>query len=314
MATTTDMHRLPMPLEPGGSTPVAQAAAGVHRGGIARRLARDWRGLAALAVLIVLVLAAVVGPVLYSVDPDALDLSRAGAPPSAEHPLGTDESGRDVLSRLLTGGRVSLAVGIAAVLCAAVAGISLGALAALGGRRADTLVMRFTDAMLSIPALFLVIATLTFLGTTVTGLVVAIGATSWMGMARLVRGELLAIREQTYVEAARALGATPWRVFARHALPHVMPTVLVSATFGVGTAILTESALSFLGFGVQPPAASWGNMLTNAQSYLYATPWLAVWPGLLILITVVAVNVLGDALRDATEATSENGVGVDFSG
>lgn len=275
--------------------------------GVAARLVRDPRGLAALVALAVLVLAAVIGPLLYEADPNALDLSRAGAPPSVDHPLGTDESGRDVLSRLLAGGRVSLAVGFAAVLCAGVLGVALGAVAALAGRRADTLVMRFTDAMLSIPALFLVIATLTLLGTTVVGLVVAIGATSWMGLARLVRGELLAIREQAYVEAARALGTSPFAVFARHALPHVMPTVLVSTTFGVGTAILTESALSFLGFGVQPPTASWGNMLTNAQSYLYSTPWLAVWPGLMILITVVAVNVLGDALRDATEI----GVGAD---
>jgi peptide/nickel transport system permease protein len=254
-----------------------------------------------VVALSLLLLATVAGPAVYRVDPDVLDLSRVGAAPGAGHPLGTDESGRDVLSRLLVGGRVSLAVGFAAVLCAMIAGITLGGLAGLAGRRVDAVVMRLTDAMLAIPTLFLVIAALTFFGTSVVGLVVAIGATSWMGLARLVRGELLSLREQLYVEAARALGARPLRLFVRHALPHLLPSVAVNATFGVGTAILTESALSFLGLGVQPPTASWGNMLTNAQSYLYSTPWLALYPGLMILITVVAVNVFGDALRDAAD-------------
>lgn len=267
----------------------------------------DHRARVAGAVLAVLVAAAWLGPAVYRVDPDTLDLAVAGAPPSAAHPLGTDESGRDVLSRLFAGGRVSLTVGFAAVIFSAAIGIALGALAGLGGRRTDAVIMRFTDAMLSIPALFLVIAALTFFGTTVTGLVVAIGATSWMGLARLVRGELLSVREQAFVEAARALGAGPARLFARHALPHLLPSAAVSLTFGIGTAILTESALSFLGFGVQPPTASWGNMLTNAQSYLYTTPWLAIYPGAAILVTVVAVNLLGDALRDAADPHHRTG-------
>ena len=259
------------------------------------------RALLAASVVVLLALAAIVGPVLYDTDPNVLDLARAAAPPGEGHPLGTDESGRDVLGRLLAGGRVSLAVGFAAVACSGLLGLSLGALAGLGGRRIDAFVMRLTDAMMSIPAMFLIITTLALFGTSVTGLVIAIGATSWMGLARLVRAELFSIREQAYVEAARALGARPLRLLARHALPHLLPSVLVNLTFGVGTAILMESALSFIGLGIQPPSASWGNMLTNAQSYLYASPWLAVYPGILILITVVAVNVLGDALRDATE-------------
>ena len=269
-----------------------------------RRSAVDGRGAVAAALLALLLLAAVLGPLFTSADPNALDLSNIGAPPGGAHWLGTDESGRDVLSRLLVGGRVSLAVGFAAVLCSVAVGVSLGALAGLTGRRADAAVMRFTDAMLSIPTLFLVIAALTFFGASLTGLVVVIGATSWMGLARLVRGELLTIREQTFVEAARALGARPLHVFLRHAFPHLVPSVVVNATFGVGTAILTESALSFLGLGVQPPAASWGNMLSNAQTYLSSTPWLAAYPGALILVTVVAVNVLGDAMRDALEPGS----------
>jgi peptide/nickel transport system permease protein len=259
------------------------------------------RAVIAGGVIVFLALAAMVGPLLYDTDPNTLDLSRAVAPPGGGHPLGTDESGRDVLGRLLAGGRVSLAVGFAAVACSGLLGVSLGALAGLGGRRLDAFIMRFTDAMMAIPALFLIITTLALFGTSDAGLVVAIGGTSWMGLARLVRAELLSIREQSYVEAARALGARPARVLTRHALPHLLPSMLVNITFGVGTAILMESALSFIGLGIQPPAASWGNMLTNAQSYLYSSPWLAVYPGVMILTTVVAVNVLGDALRDAAE-------------
>jgi peptide/nickel transport system permease protein len=259
------------------------------------------RAVIASAVVLLLALSALIGPVLYDLDPNVLDLSRSAEPPGPGHPLGTDESGRDVLGRLLAGGRVSLAVGFAAVTCSGLLGLTLGALAGLGGRRADAFIMRFTDAMMAIPALFLIITTLALFGTNVVGLVVAIGATSWMGLARLVRAELLSIREQNYVEAARALGARPVRLLLRHALPHLLPGVLVNLTFGVGTAILMESALSFIGLGIQPPSASWGNMLTNAQTYLYASPWLAIYPGLLILTTVVSVNVLGDALRDVAE-------------
>lgn len=259
------------------------------------------RAMLAAAVVVLLAIAALLGPVLYRADPNVLDLARAAQPPGGGYPLGTDESGRDVLGRLLAGGRVSLAVGFAAVACSALLGLSLGSLAGLGGRRLDAIVMRLTDAMMSIPALFLIITTLALFGTTVTSLVIAIGATSWMGLARLVRAELLAIREHDFVEAARALGTRPVRVLLRHALPHLLPSVLVNLTFGVGTAILMESALSFIGLGVQPPAASWGNMLSNAITYLHASPWLAIYPGMMILITVVSVNVLGDALRDATE-------------
>ena len=280
-----------------------ETAIGIRAGSTPRR-----RATLAGVLVLVLALSALLGPMVYDKDPNILDLARAAAPPGDGHPLGTDESGRDVLGRLLAGGRVSLAVGFAAVTCSALLGLSLGALAGLGGRRVDTIVMRFTDAMMAIPALFLIITTLALFGTNVAGLVFAIGATSWMGLARLVRAELLSIREQNYFEAARALGARPLRVLLRHALPHLLPGVLVNITFGVGTAILMESALSFIGLGIQPPEASWGNMLTNAQTYLYASPWLAVYPGLLILMTVVAVNVLGDALRDAAEPASDHRV------
>lgn len=251
------------------------------------------------ASIIALVLGtALLGPLVYHADPNAIDLAGASAPPGRGHPLGTDEAGRDVLGRLLAGGRISLTVGFAAVACAAAIGIASGWLAATGGRRVDSLVMRFTDAMLAIPALFLIMAALALTGTTLTGLIIAIGATSWMGLARLVRAELLSLRERAWVEAAHALGAHPIDIFRRHSLPHLAPVVTVNLTFGVGTAILMESALSFLGLGIQPPEASWGNMLTNAQNYLYSSPLLALWPGLLIVATVVSVNILGDALRD----------------
>jgi peptide/nickel transport system permease protein len=266
-----------------------------------QRLKRDRRAQVGGGVLAALVVVLLVGPYIYRVSPTTLDLSIAGSGPSAEHWLGTDENGRDVLSRLLHGGRVSLAVGGLAVAFALVLGALLGALAGFRRGRLDTVLMRATDSMLSIPTIFVVITALAFFGSSVGALVLTIGSTAWMGLARLVRGELLTIREQSYVEAARTLGQGGVPLFARHMLPQLVPTILVNATIGVGTAILTESALSYLGIGVQPPAASWGNMLSTAQSYFTALPWLVILPGAMIFVTVAAVNVLGDALRDATD-------------
>jgi peptide/nickel transport system permease protein len=255
----------------------------------------------ALVLLVLLFATVVVGPLLRRVDPELIDLANVAAAPSAKHPLGTDENGRDVLSRLLSGGRVSLSVGLAAVLFSLAVGVSFGALAGYRRGATDAVIMRLTDAMLSIPTIFLVITALTFFGSTITGLVIAIGATSWMGLARLVRGEILSVRELPHVEASRAIGATHSRIVREHILPHLLPSVIVNATLGIGTAILTESALSFLGLGVRPPAASWGNMLSGAQTYIITTPWLAAWPGVAIVLTVIAINVLGDALRDVTD-------------
>ncbi|MEP7383542.1 MAG: ABC transporter permease [Gemmatimonadota bacterium] len=253
----------------------------------------------AAAILALLVGAAVLGPLLYAVDPNVLDFARATVPPGAGHPLGTDENGRDVLARLLVGGRISLATGASAMLLAVFVGTLTGTLAALGGHRLDALLMRLTDAALAVPTIFIAITVLTFFGPSVPTLVVTIGATSWMGLARLVRGELLALRQQSFVEGAIALGAPPIERAMRHLLPHLWPTILVNATLGMGSALLTESALSFLGLGVQPPAASWGNMLSGSQTSLFTAPWLAVFPGAMILLAVVSINLLGDALRDA---------------
>jgi peptide/nickel transport system permease protein len=263
------------------------------------RFRGDRRARSALVLLTLLVLFAVAGPLVHTQSPTQLDLGNAGAGPSALHPLGTDESGRDVLSRLVAGARVSLSVGLSAMVVALLVGTTIGALAGYRRGALDSVLMRVTDAGLSIPTIFVVILVMTFMGPSAATLVLAIGATSWMTLTRLVRGELLVLREQPWVEAARALGARGLPIMARHLLPHLAPTILVAASLGIGTAILTESALSFLGLGVQPPAASWGNMLSGAQAYLFAYPWLAIYPGLLILLTVIAVNLLGDAIRDA---------------
>lgn len=251
----------------------------------------------AVLALLLLIATAAVGPSLYRVDPFAMDLSMISVGPSTIHPLGTDESGRDVLARLMAGARVSLAVGLLAMVLAVGLGTMIGTLAGFAGGWLDGILMRLTDAALAVPALFVVILVLTFLGPSVATLLCAIGATSWMGVARVVRGELRVLREQPFVEAARALGTPQIAIMLRHLLPNIVPTVLVAATVGVPSAILTESALSFLGLGVQPPAASWGNMLSGAQSYLTSYPTLALYPGLLIVLTVLSVNALGEALR-----------------
>jgi peptide/nickel transport system permease protein len=256
-----------------------------------------WRLILAGGTMLALIVAAVLGPALYRVDPAAMDLSIAGVGSSAAHPLGTDESGRDVLARLLSGARVTLTVGVLAMAIAVVLGTTIGTAAGAIGGWVDDLLMRLTDAALAVPALFVVILVLTFLGPSVPTLLCAIGATTWMSVARVVRSDIVVLRGQLYVEAARALGTPRTAIMLRHVLPQVAPTVLVAASVGVPSAILMESALSFLGLGVQPPTASWGNMLSSAQTYLTSSPQLALYPGLLILITVLCVNALGVALR-----------------
>lgn len=273
----------------------------------ARVWRRFWRqrvGPVSLVILIFLYLFSFVGPLIYNVDSTSLNFAKQFAGPSLENPLGNDEVGRDVLIRLMEGGQVSLAVGTFAVLVAVLIGVVLGALAGYYLRWVDNLLMRLTDGFMAVPTFFIVLCALTFFGPSLTNIILVIGFTSWMGLARLVRGEILAVRQEIYVEAARALGAQDFRIIFRHILPQVTPTIIVNASFGIAGAILLESAISFLGVGVQPPAASWGNMLTNSQNYLYNAPWLALYPGGMILITVLAFNALGDALRDASDPAS----------
>ncbi len=251
----------------------------------------------AVVTIVVIIGMAALGPLLYRVSPVTMDLAAASSGASASHILGTDESGRDVAARLLAGARVSLTVGVFAMLLAVTLGTVIGTIAGVAGGWIDAVLMRLTDAALAIPALFVVILVLTFFGPSITTLLCAIAATSWMGAARVIRAELLVLREQLYVEAARALGMPAGAIVWRHMLPQVLPTIIVVATVGVPAAILTESALSFLGLGVQPPTPSWGNMLSGAQTYLTSQPQLALYPGLLIVATVLAINTLGEFAR-----------------
>ena len=252
---------------------------------------RGLLGLVALAVVVT------VGPWLWPASPNAIDLTDIGAGPSAAHPLGTDETGRDVLSRLLGGGRVTLLVALLAMGTAVTLGSLVGGIAGFRGGRVEAVLMRGVDAALAVPGLFIAICLLAFAGPGIPSVVLAIGLTTWMPTARVVRGEVARVRREPYIEAASALGATPRRILWHHVRPQVIPLLLVTGTLAVATAILTEAALSFLGIGIQPPTPSWGNMLAGAQGTLSSYPWLAILPGLLILCAVASVNAAAEALR-----------------
>jgi peptide/nickel transport system permease protein len=258
-------------------------------------------GIAALFVLAATALLAVFGPAIWTIPPELTDPLHGLAGPSAAHPLGTDDLGRDVLSRLLHGSRVTLLVGVAAMLAALVIGVLVGAIAAFNGGWIDALLMRFTDGMLAVPAFFFILVVITVLGSGVGTLVLVIGALSWMPVARVVYGETLRWQTAEFVLAARSVGVAPARLLARHILPQAIPSLVVSATLGVAFAVLTESALSYLGLGVQPPLPSWGNMLQRAQQYVFTAPALAIYPGLAITIVVLSFNFLGDGIRDALD-------------
>ncbi len=241
---------------------------------------------------------AVLAPWLAPFDPNIINVDTLLQPPSALHFMGTDALGRDVFSRILFGGRVSLWVGFVAVGIATSIGLVIGLVAGYFGRFVDEILMRGVDVMLCFPSFFLILAVIAFLEPSLTNIMIVIGLTGWMGVARLVRAETLTIRERDYVLAARASGAGPGRIIFRHILPNAIAPVLVSATLGVAGAILTESSLSFLGLGVQPPDASWGNMLLEGKEVLGIAWWLSVFPGLAILFTVLGYNLLGESLRD----------------
>lgn len=257
-------------------------------------------GMLALGLLLVggMSLAALLAPLLAPYDPNAINVDALLLTPSFAHPLGTDALGRDVLSRILYGGRVSLWVGFVAVGISSAIGLALGLAAGYFGRLADEIIMRGVDVMLCFPSFFLILAVIAFLEPSLTNIMAVIGLTSWMGVARLVRAEAMSLRGRDYVLAARVAGAGPVRIILRHILPNALAPVLVSATLGVAGAILVESSLSFLGLGVQPPDASWGNMLLDGKEVLEVAPWLSVFPGLAILFTVLGYNLLGESLRD----------------
>lgn len=254
--------------------------------------------LAGAIALLFIGLAAWTAPLLTRHNPNEQRLTERLQSPSANHLLGTDDLGRDVFSRMLYGGRVSLRVGLLAVAISVTLGTLVGLVAGYWGGVTDAVLMRLVDIVLCFPTIFLILMVIAFLEPSLWNVMAVIGFTSWPGLARLVRGETLSLRERDFVLAARGLGLSAPRILFVHLLPHLVAPILVSATLGVGGAILTESALSFLGLGVQPPFASWGNILTSGKDYLHVAWWLSVFPGLAILVSVLALNLLGEGLRD----------------
>ena len=262
-----------------------------------RILRRNAMFILGLVIVLGVTFAAIFAPLIAPFDPNELHLDAILKAPCAEFPLGTDRLGRDVLSRLLYGGRVSLWVGFVAVGISISIGALLGLVSGYFGGLVDEIVMRFVDIMLCFPSFFLILAVVAFLEPSLFNIMVVIGLTSWMGVARLVRAETLTLREREFVSAARLAGTSTWRIMTRHILPNAMAPVTISAILGIGGAILIESGLSFLGLGVQPPQASWGNMLMDGKSVIEEASWLSLFPGLAILITVLGYNLLGESLR-----------------
>jgi peptide/nickel transport system permease protein len=240
-------------------------------------------------------------PLIAPYDPSTIDIKNILVGPSFSHWLGTDDLGRDVLSRMLWGGRISLEVGFVAVGIATIIGIILGSLAGFYGSWIDSLIMRAVDIMLSIPTIFLILAVIAILEPNIINIMIIIGLTSWMEPARLVRAEFITLKEREFVIAAHAIGATDKRIIMKHILPNGLSPILVSATMGVGGAILIESGLSFLGLGVQPPTPSWGSLLSAGKDNIEIAWWLSAFPGLAILITVLGYNLLGEGIRDALD-------------
>lgn len=266
-----------------------------------RRFKKNKLAVIALAMLIVINLLVFIGPLFYTVSPEALSMREALQAPSPEHPLGLDESGRDTLARLLYGGRISLLVALFSMIIAVGVGTLVGALAGYFGGAVDMVLMRFTDALMSIPSLFLLLIIFTIFRGGILTIIIVLGLTSWMGTSRIVRGEVLRWKAEDFTEAAQAIGAKKFRIIFRHILPNATPSIIVAASLDIAKAILQESSLSYLGLGVQPPTPSLGNMLMHAQTYVWVAPLQAVWPGLMILIVVTCFNIFGDGLRVALD-------------
>ena len=277
--------------------------------GFWRALRRNRLALAGGVVVVFLAVLALLAPVISPRDPNRLDVKRILDAPSKAHPLGTDQLGRDVLSRMLYGARVSLAVGFVSVGIAAAIGIVLGSLAGYHGGTTDAMVMRLVDLMLVFPRFFLLLAVLAFLRPSIWTIMTVIGLTGWMSVARLVRAEFLSLKEREFVLWSQSIGATAFRIIWRHILPNAIAPVLVAMTLGIPAAILTESGLSFLGLGVQPPHATWGNILNEGKDAIEIGWWLSVYPGLAILVTVLSYNLLGEGIRDALDPRLRQSVG-----
>jgi peptide/nickel transport system permease protein len=281
--------------------PLASRARRGELGQFWRTFRRNQLACAGAVVVGILAVIAVLAPVLAPWDPNKPDMKRILEAPSAKHWLGTDQIGRDVLSRLLYGSRISLAVGFVSVGIATLIGVLLGSAAGYQGGMVDGVIMRLVDLMLVFPRFFLLLAVLAFLKPSIWTIMAVIGLTGWMGVTRLVRAEFLALREREFVIWSESIGAGAVRVIFKHILPNALAPVLVAMTLGIPAAILTESGLSFLGLGVQPPYATWGNILNDGKDLITYAWWLTLYPGLAILITVLSYNLLGEGIRDALD-------------
>jgi peptide/nickel transport system permease protein len=266
-----------------------------------RRLIKRKGAVVGLGIIVVFVGVAIFAPLFAPYDPIQQSWSTIRKPPSLQHWFGTDESGRDLFSRVIFGARASLLAGIVSISIALGLGVPVGLLAGYAGRWVDALISRITDAMLACPFLILAIALAAFLGPSLENAMIAIGVTATPIFVRLTRGQVLAVKVEDYVEAARAVGNPPTRIAYKHILPNILPALIVQATISVATAIIAEASLSFLGLGQQPPAPSWGSMLNTAQRFLTNAPWMAIWPGLAIFLIVLSFNMVGDGLRDALD-------------
>jgi peptide/nickel transport system permease protein len=271
-----------------------------------RRLRRQPLSIFSGILVTILILTAIFGPLLAPYDPNAIDMANRFAPPSLEHPFGTDDFGRDILSRVMVGARVSLMVGIIAVGLSASVGSFLGVLAGYTGRFTDEVIMRVMDILFAFPAILLAIAIMAALGRGVGNAMIAIGIVYIPIFARIARGSVLSVREAEFVDAARATGSSDSRIMYRHIFPNVLSPIIVEITLSLSFAILAEAALSFFGLGTQPPDPSWGRMLSEGRAYFQQSVWLAIFPGLAIMLTVLGFNLLGDGLRDALDPRLKN--------
>ncbi len=273
-----------------------------------KRFLKNKLALSGLIIVLFFFMVSFLAPAISTHDPSEIDRENVLSPPSAKYIFGTDKTGRDVFSRMVYGSRISLKVGFVAVGISLVIGVFVGALAGYYGGVTDAVIMRFVDIMLCFPAFFLILAVIAILEPSIWNIMIVIGITGWMGVARLVRAEFLSLKERDFVLAAKAQGAGSMRIIFGHILPNAMGPILVAATLGVAGAILTESALSFLGIGIQPPTPSWGNILTEGKDTIEIAPWLSLYPGLAILVTVLGYNLLGEGIRDALDPRLKEGV------
>lgn len=271
-----------------------------------RRLRRQPLSIAAAIIVLILILTAIFGPMLAPYDPNDIDMASRFAPPSLSHPFGTDDFGRDILSRVMVGARVSLQVGLIAVGLSATMGTLLGLISGYAGRITDEIIMRAMDILFAFPAILLAIAIMAALGKGIGNAMIAIGVVYVPIFARIARGSVLAIREEDFVEAARSIGASNIRIMFRHIFPNTLSPLIVETTLSLSFAILAEAALSFFGLGTQPPDPSWGRMLSEGRAYFQQSVWLGIFPGLAIMLTVLGFNLLGDGLRDALDPRLKN--------